>query len=83
MNSSAMWRMATVSLYDSNQNKQEWVEMYNVMEDVLEKDQSLFDWIVQQIENEKYSVNRLMQIIDHEIELMLAGKYSRRRQLHY
>lgn len=83
MNSSAMWRMATVSLYDSNQNKEEWVEMYNVMEEVLEKDQSLFDWIVQQIENEKYTVNRLIQIIDHEIELMLAGKYSRRRKVHY
>lgn len=83
MNSSAMWRMATVSLYDSDQNKQEWVKMYNVMEDVLEKDQSLFDWIVQQVENEKYSINRLIQIIDHEIELMLSGKYSRRRKLHY
>lgn len=78
MNSSAMWRVATVSLYDSDQNKKQWVEIYHDMEEILDKDDDLFAWVIQQIENEKHTAGWIINAIDDELKLMLAGKYSHR-----
>lgn len=78
MNSSAMWRIATVSLQDSDQNKETWMEMYNNIEQIYDKDLELFDWIVQQIENEKHTISWIVNAIDDEFKRMLAGQYSHR-----
>lgn len=78
MNSSAMWRVATVSLYDSEQNKEKWVEIYHDMEEILDNDADLFAWVIQQIENEKHTAGWIINAIDDEFKLMMAGKYSHR-----
>lgn len=83
MNSSAMWRVATVDLYDSNQNKEKWVEIYQDMEEILENDDDLFAWVVQQIENQKHTASWIINAIDDEFRLMMAGKYSHRLHKYY
>jgi len=75
MNSSAMWRVATVSTYDSDQNKKQWVEIYHDMEQILDEDDDLFAWVIQQIENEKHTASWIINAIDDEFKKMMAAKH--------
>lgn len=83
MNSSPAWQIAKRGAMDSNQVLERWQELYSVMNEAQQNDTGIFDWAIQQIENGKHSINWLINAIDDEIKLMLAGKYSHRRQIHY
>ena len=83
MNSSPAWQLAKRSALDSDQVLERWQELYDVMDEAQRTDTGIFDWAIQQIENGKHTINWLLNAIDEEIKLLLAGKYSHRRKMRY
>lgn len=83
MNSTPAWQIAKRSAMDSEQVLERWQELYDSMNQAQQADEGLFDWAIQQIENGKRSINWLINAIEDEIKLMLQGKYSQRRKVHY
>jgi len=83
MNSSPAWQIAKSNLRDSDQVLDRWLTLYESMNEAIQADQGIFDWAVQQITNRKHNINWIINAIDDEIKLMLAGKYSQRRKVHY
>ena len=83
MNSSPAWSIAKRNAMDSEQVLDRWLELYEVMNHAQQTDTGIFDWAVQQIENGKHGLDWLINAIDDEISLMLAGKYSQRRKVRY
>lgn len=78
MNSSSAWHIAMRSAYDSEQALERWHELYESVQSAYEADGDLFGWVIQQISNERMSLNAIINAVDDEIKLMLAGKKSRR-----
>lgn len=82
MNSSPAWQIAKRGALDSEQTLDRWLDLYDVMNEAQNTDDGLFDWAIQQIENGVHSINWLINAIDDEIKLILAGKYSHRRKVY-
>ena len=70
MNSSAAWNMATTNPYDSNQNLENWIELYDALNDAYNNDESLFDEIISDIENGKLSIEDIVKKVDAKIKTM-------------
>ena len=78
MNSSSAWHIAKRGAYDSEQVLERWHELYESVQQAYQNDIDLFGWVIQQITNERMSLNAIINAVDDEIKLMLAGKKSRR-----
>ena len=83
MNSSPAWQIAKTGALDSDQALERWTELYKAMDNAKNQDEGIFAWAYAQIQNQKHSINWLINSIDDEIKLMLQGKYSHRRRMHY
>lgn len=87
MNSSAAWHLVTTksSKYNSKQTAvlERWETLYKSVEKAFKADQSLFDWVVQAINNEKRSISNIVNVVDEEIRLMTKHGYSRRLKKYY
>lgn len=83
MNSSAAWHIAKRSAYDSDQTLERWHELYEAVESAFNANETLFDWVFTQIQNEQKSLNQIINAVDDEISKMMAGKYSKRLGIQY
>lgn len=71
MNTSAAWHIASRAAYDSEQALERWQTLYNAVQKAYNSgDQTIFDKIVQMIENEK-TINSIINKVDDLIYKML------------